>query len=220
MKRRDIAGEKYGRLTATSMAPSRRDSDGAIRAYWNCVCECGTTIVVMQKSLTTGNTKSCGCLQREVATRRCTTHGLSGTRSHRIWEGMLTRCYNEHHHSYQYYGARGITVCHRWRVSFEAFFEDMGEAPEGMSLDRIDNSKGYGPENCRWATHRQQMNNTSRNRTLTLGGDTATVSQWSRRTGIPLQTLLRRIRSGWTTERVLTQVVRSKYAAIMSRQAK
>jgi len=110
---------------------------------------------------------------------------------------MIQRATNPNHNRSADYAGRGVTVCDDWKV-FENFLRDMGERPEGMSLDRIDNSKGYSPENCRWATPKEQLNNTRRNRFLTLNGETKTVAQWAEEAGINAGTIYSRLGRGWS----------------------
>lgn len=119
------------------------------------------------------------------------------TRTHRIWSGMIARCRYP-----SWYTFRGIRVCDRWQT-YENFLADMGEAPEGKSIDRIDNDGDYCPENCRWATDTEQMNNRGCNVHLTIGGVTKTLSQWARETGIPKTTISQRIKRGWPADRIL-----------------
>lgn len=122
-----------------------------------CLCDCGTEIVVKFSAL--GHDRnSCGCLHRERASQLTAKHGMSTTRIYRIWSDMVRRCTWPNHQRYADYGGRGITVCKRW-LEFENFYADMGDRPEGRSLDRINNDAGYSPENCRWATGSQQAKN-------------------------------------------------------------
>lgn len=201
--RENYVGRKYGMLTVTEYSHS--DSKG--HSYWKCVCDCGNETVARGAHLKVGNIKTCGC----AGSRK--THGLAGTRLYHIWYGMKARCNNPKSPSYKMYGGRGITVCDEWMGGFEPFSRwalENGYA-ENLSLDRIDNSKGYSPSNCRWATAREQANNTRRNRFVTSGGETLSVTEWSRRTGIKQTTLSRRIHSDkWSVEDALTKEVRHR----------
>lgn len=152
----DLSGRKFGRLTVHSAAA--RSSTGKLA--WACQCECGGRIVALGDNLRRGLTKSCGCLATESAKQRFTTHGLSKSNTYGIWRGMINRCHNHAAPAYEYYGALGISVCDRWH-SFENFLSDMGECPPGMSIDRVNNSEGYSPQNCRWATMTVQAANRS-----------------------------------------------------------
>ena len=161
---RNLTGERFGRLLVVC-ADTSVDKLG--RPRWRCSCDCGQTTIVQQNNLCSGHTKSCGCFCREQTRKANTTHGLTtATNSHRYewssWHGMLRRCYEEHHREYHRYGDRGIVVCERWRESFANFVEDMGRRPKGLTLDRIDNNKGYSPDNCRWATWSEQRMNQKR----------------------------------------------------------
>ena len=134
-------------------------------------------------------------------------HGMSNSREWYAWTSMKQRCYNKKHHAYARYGGRGITICERWLALFSNFFDDMGECPDGMSLDRIDNSGNYEPDNCRWATRKQQQRNQRTARKVTGFGKTMTIIEWSEYLRFPYGTLKSRINRGMTLEKaILTPV--------------
>jgi hypothetical protein len=131
---------------------------------------------------------------------------IGNSPTYKSWSHMLSRCQNPKTRSYPDYGGRGIAVCDRWQ-SFEAFLEDMGEAPPGMTIERIENHKGYEPGNCRWATRAEQNRNTRQNRMLTYKGETKCLMEWSRITGIHFQTLIRRLER-WSVEKAFETPIR------------
>lgn len=145
----DITGKKFGYLTAKTYVGG---------SYWACVCDCGNTANVTMYRMKSGNTTSCGCRKRSVLGISTTKHGMAGTRTHRIWKAMRSRCNNPNTPRHKDYGGRGIRVCKRWE-EFKNFLSDMGECPDGMSIDRIDNDRGYSPSNCKWSTAKQQNSN-------------------------------------------------------------
>ena len=138
------------------------------------------------------------------------THGMSGTPIYNTWVNIKARCdINTKHPIYiKYYKNRGITICGRWKNSFEGFFEDMGLPPsESHSLDRIDNDKGYSKQNCRWATRFEQQGNMRSNRLVTHDGETHCINEWARRTGIKSATIIGRLNDGWPIKKALTKPV-------------
>lgn len=192
----DRTGDVVGRLTVLSRAPSANG-----RAQWNCVCSCGATAVVASKYLHSGAKSSCGCKKTDV------THGAarSGrkTAEYLVWVSMHQRCANPKNKKYADYGGRGIQVCPRW-ADFAAFSSDMGPRPSARhSVERSDNSLGYSPQNCRWATATEQASNTRRNVLVVVGGERLTVKQAVARFGGRYGTVLRRIHSGMTPEAAL-----------------
>ena len=163
----DLTGQHFGRLTVIR----REGSDLNGSATWFCQCMCGSDCVVRGASLRNGFTNSCGCLHKELSGKNLVTHRKSKTRLHTVWKSMKTRCYNPHSNSYEYYGKRGITICVEWLHDFQAFYDWSMEngydenAPKGQcTIDRIDNDKGYSPDNCRWVDMKAQNNNRSSNR--------------------------------------------------------
>lgn len=174
-----LAGKVFGALSVVS--ESDRSSSNLRR--WNCMCECGNYVVVDHRALKSGNTRSCGCMKRAKLRSEKTTHGLSKTRAYKIWSGMKSRCLIPTATGYANYGAAGITVCERW-MQFENFIADMGEPPNGASIDRIDSSVGYEPGNCRWATRQKQNENRRSVRWIEFGGLRMNVTQWAKHLGI------------------------------------
>lgn len=175
-----------------------------------CFCKrCGTEKPIIKPSLLKGQV-SCGCYQREVASRSPNlikpTHGMSRTRTYAIWAGMIERCSKPDSTGYKRYGGRGIKVVEKW-LKFESFLNDMGECPEGLSIDRVNNDGDYCPENCRWATAFEQANNCSTNKLLTFRDQTQTVTQWATELSIPRTIIYDRLRRNWTIEETLTEPI-------------
>lgn len=200
-----MIGEKFGRWTVVSGPFSLRLPCGEVRKHWKCQCECGKTGRVSTRALKSGNSKSCGCLASERAREVHSTHGMKGSPEYRVWSSMWTRCTNAQSKDYQKYGARGITICPEWR-DFSVFLRDMGCRPSlKHSIDRIDGAKGYFPENCRWATAKQQANNRKTNRLFSWNGAVRTVSELADIAGTTNQIMYARlVTHRWPIERAMT----------------
>lgn len=155
----DITGVRFGRLVAESHTGWHQCSWGKRIAIWRCVCDCGSSVEVKKPYLTSGDKSSCGCLKRETTRMLKMKHGISHkSKAYDIWVLMRQRCNNPKASGYKYYGAKGVAVCDRWQ-SFKLFLEDMGERPDGLTLDRINPFGNYEPSNCRWATWSEQSEN-------------------------------------------------------------
>jgi hypothetical protein len=178
-----------------------------------CRCVCGKEKEVMSRSLRTGVSASCGCTGNKLAGKKRSTHGHTTHTSHSpeyaSWNSMRQRCHNPKAMAYAYYGARGITVCEQWRESFATFLADMGGRPNGHSLERVDNDRGYNPGNCRWATTTDQMRNTRRAVRVTLDGEEMNVTAACAKLGIsPQRIYWHTFKHGLPAQEVLDRIVR------------
>lgn len=191
----DLSGQRFGRYTVMCRAESYVSKSGSSQSRWLCRCDCGNERIVFAQSLKSGKSRSCGCLQRDVAK----THGWKNTRLYGIWHNMKWRCNNENAASYHNYGGRGISVCKAWE-QFEPFMEwalKNGYSDE-LSIDRIDNNGNYCPDNCRWVNAKEQANNRRTNNLITANGETLTISEWEKKSGLSRQLILWRLRHGWS----------------------
>ena len=200
MRSVDLTGQKFGRLTVV-----RFDHKENGRKYYLCQCDCGNFKIVSNHSLKSGNTKSCGCLHKEILIQRNKDnriHHPESERLLRIWRAMLHRCYKETDEHYDYYGGRGIKVCDDWHdfETFQKWALANGYA-DNLTIDRLDGNKDYCPENCSWATMTVQNNHKSDTKWLTYKGKTQSLSDWCRELGLDYFRIKARLNSlGWSVE--------------------
>ncbi|WP_155418730.1 hypothetical protein [Pseudomonas fluorescens] len=197
----ELSGKRFGRLVV--IAETARTGNSS---KWTCLCDCGVRIDVITPSLRNGNTSSCGCIRREMLSKRnsdSAPHKVKKNPLYKTWSSMRARCENPNDIEYANYGGRGIQVCDRW-ADFLSFIEDMGDRPAGMTLDRRDVNGNYEKDNCRWATGSEQCRNKRNNRIVEHLGETLCIAEWSDRTGINKTTLNDRLNAGWTTSEALT----------------
>lgn len=208
----DITGVRSGRLVAVKPTTTRVSG----KIMWECLCDCGVTVLANVQHIGQGRRVSCGCskkkgnqLHKKTSRHGQCVNGVS-SRTYMVWSAMRNRCLNKSHKAYKHYGGRGITVCPEWGT-FEGFYKDMGDAPNGLSLDREDNDKGYSKGNCRWATPTVQHNNTRANVFWEFNGVSQTISQWATDLGMPRSTLRCRVaKEGWSIEKALTTPIQTK----------
>lgn len=198
----DVSGHVFGKLTVIG----RAINDPRPGWRWLCACECGNKVTVTGGNLVTDRTKSCGCLKGIRAGNLRRTHGRSKTPEYAIWTTMIDRCENAQNKNYERYGGRGIRMCDSWRNDFTNFYNDIGPRPSPKhTVERINNDGPYSAENCKWATRREQGNNTARNRFVLFRGQTKSISQWGRELSIEPSTLRCRLNSGMSVEEALTK---------------
>ena len=197
-KRIDLTGQRFGKLTVLQREGSKNG-----HVTWKCQCDCGNIIVVRSCHLASGKQSTCGC-KKKIGLH--VTHGMTGTRLYRIWRNMKSRCFNKEIKAYKDYGGRGITVCEEWKNSFETFHDwSMANGyADNLTIDRIYVNGNYEPSNCRWVTRSEQSINKTDNHYITFNGETKTLAEWAKITGINRATINSRLQKGWTIEKTLT----------------
>lgn len=199
-----LVGQRFGILTVISWG---MQSVVGKKSLWLCKCDCGSEVHIIRSNLISGNSSSCGCKEGKF------THGHSvngrQSRTYKSWSMMIVRCKATSGESYDLYSGRGIKVCESWH-SFENFLKDMGERPLGMTLDRRDTNGNYEPNNCRWASAKQQARNMRTNKIITYAGQSLCISEWAEVTGINRSTIVGRLRRGWTVEQTFTLPMNGK----------
>lgn len=218
----DYIGNRYNRLTVISVKEEMpkyvKGKKYGYKYKLECKCDCGNTKYLMYADISSGHTKSCGCLAKESLYKRNYKHGhtqnskISPTWS--SWAAMIGRCYNKTNTAFRSYGAKGIDVCPRWKGDdgFINFYYDMGDRPEGKTLDRIDGAKGYSPDNCRWATIEEQTNNQKSNVKVMWQGKQYNVSQLMKKLGIYTNSgvYYTRLKRGWTVQDTFTKPIKKE----------
>lgn len=201
LKYKDISGQKYGRLTALYKLRNYHKKG----TYWLCVCECGNLKEVYLGSLTSGATTSCGCYHKERVKEAFTIHGKRNTRLHKIWRCMKQRCYNTNNTDYPNYGQRGIKMCDEWLTDFMTFYKwaMTNGYNDKLSIDRIDVDGNYSPDNCRWATAKQQARNRRYCKYFTYDGETHCIKEWCEILNLNYKTISTRLSRNWSIEKAL-----------------
>lgn len=198
------SGQKFGKLTVVELTEKRLyinpQGKKLFKKYYKCKCDCGNEVIIYQGKLTSGQTKSCGCLTLK--------HGLWKSRIYNIWRGMLKRCYLKSSKDYKNYGGIGITVCDEWKNDFKAFYNWAvnNKYKDDLSIDRIDVKSGYEPDNCRWVKAKTQANNRSNNKLLTYNGETHNITEWAEKLNINRHLIYQRLQANWSIERALGYV--------------
>lgn len=206
----DLTGQKFGRLTVIKEVKT----NSKLR-YWLCKCNCGNEKIVRQSSLRDGTTKSCGCLTKELLSKKSYKHGLTNSKLYWILHSMKQRCYNLNDSHSKYYGNKNIKICDEWLDKENGIINFYNWAmangyKEGLSIDRIDSNGNYCPENCRWVDGYAQHNNTSYNKYITYNNETHTIAEWCRKLNLDYHRTVCRLLNGWSVERTFTEPVNFK----------
>lgn len=204
----DLTNKTFGRLRVIEYNDIIYRASGSYFHSWKCICSCGNECLASSQSLLSGGKQSCGCLNKEIlASGDCRRkHGKAGTRIYKIWASMKDRCKNPNNAKFDRYGGRGIDICAGWET-FEIFYNwaIQNGYEENLTIDRIDNDGNYEPDNCRWVDMVVQANNKSNNHLLTIGGETHTISEWSRITGLNPRLISERANRGCSPEEILNK---------------
>lgn len=211
----DLTGKRFGRLVVIERAEDHIQPNGKHQIQWLCKCDCGNEVVVRGSNLKNGNSKSCGCLQKDTTSFNNKLHngsisvsGMARSKIYTTWCNMKQRCLNENNRQYKDYGGRGIKVCDDW-LDFEPFYKwaMVNGYNDMLTLDRINTNGNYTPRNCRWVDMKMQQNNRRNNHRITYNGKTQTLAQWADEIGVKRQTLRDRIfRYGWSVEKAFTKI--------------
>lgn len=211
----DYTGQRFHYLTVVRyISPNERSgcSRDKDTRNWLCKCDCGNYVRVRADQLKNDRIQSCGCMSRILSGEKHKKHGMKKTRLYRIWHNMKYRCENKRAKDYYRYGGRGITVCDEWSNDFRPFcaWATGNGYQDGLSLDRVDNSKGYSPENCRWASGKEQCRNRRNNLLIEYRGEQKTMAEWCELLGVDRALAYRRHRAGWTSEKTFETPTRKQ----------
>ena len=207
-----LPGQKFNKLKIISLHHKRlyinpKTNKKKYKEFYLCKCDCGNEIVVYKDNLKRNHTTSCGCYKNEMRIKSHTKHGMEGSRIYKIWQGIKKRCYRKSFSKYNCYGGRGITVCNEWKNDFMSFYKwAMANGyKDNLSIDRIDVNGNYEPSNCRWATQKEQMRNTRRNKFIEYGGKVHCVSEWAEILGINPEKLFYRLYNVWPIKKLFNK---------------
>lgn len=206
--RKDLSGQRFGNLIAIKPI-GKNEKNG--QTLWLCKCDCGNDHITTTTYLVTGDCKSCGCLNSKRFRKMITKHGMANTRIYNIWQNIKRRCRNKNHPRYKDYGKRGIDICNEWE-DFNEFYQwaITNGYQDNLTIERIDNDKGYSPDNCRWITMNEQQFNKRTTHYLTYKGVTKTLTEWAKIKNMRVQTLASRInRFHWSVEKALETPIKS-----------
>lgn len=205
----DLTGKKFGKLTVIGLGEPRIKPCGKPVRIWKCQCDCGNETNVCTSDLNSGHTTSCGCVKKNILADITRKHGMTGTRIYNEYRGMKARCYNKNYQNYDNWGGRGIKVCDEWlgEHGFENFYDwSMSNGyTDDLTIDRIDNDKGYSPYNCRWATQLVQANNTRKNIYIQYQGKTQSLPDWCRELNLEYSMIYLRYKRGWSIDRMFNE---------------
>lgn len=210
-KRLNLKNQTFNKLTVIDFAYIKNN-----HSCWLCKCECGNEKIIRGHNIHKGEIKSCGCIKSELMRKKMTKHNMATTRFYGIWHQMKSRCNNKNVKEYKYYGGRGITVCKQWKI-FINFRDDMYKnykehlkqyGKVNTTIERINNNGNYEPNNCKWATRKEQTNNRRTNHLLIYKGQTLTVSQWARKLNIQITTLFSRIQNNRNIDEILNTTIK------------
>ncbi len=200
----DLTGQSFGKWTVLFRMHSKESTS----AVWKCRCSCGSTLNIYGSALRAQKTLSCRACRMNIIRKEICNEDKPEYKS---WDGLKQRCSNPNNASFNRYGELGVTVCERWKHSFDNFLADMGPKPSAQhSIDRKDNNGNYEPGNCRWATKKEQARNRTNNKCITFENKTLTISEWAEITNIAPTNITRRLKSGWTIEKTLTHPERKR----------